>query len=119
MLAGVLLACGTRTQLDVAHDASVHDASTVDVIDAASYDVIDEAIDACVHIDAGDFACGDAMCNSNTEYCGETIGGPAPGIDLLGCGPLPSTCNGSCFELHPPCGCEDDGGRIHITCPVP
>jgi hypothetical protein len=73
---------------------------------------------ACL-LDAGTFACADASCNSTTEYCHEVTGGPPPGVDLGECRPLPTACNVSCFTPESACYCDDQGGAIHVSCPVP
>ncbi len=105
-------ACGARTELAgvLVEDA----AAVVDAADAG------DASDACPHVDAGTFACGDAaVCNSATEYCHETAGGPPPGVDILKCLPLPNGCSGCAGLQTKVCFCEDNGGQILVSCPVP
>ncbi len=104
--------CGARTELagmvleDASNDVTITDANT--------------DVSTCPHVDAGAFACGDAAaCNSTSEYCHETAGGPPPGVDILKCMPLPNGCS-TCDGLQTKtCFCKDDSGHILVTCPVP
>ncbi|MFT3770009.1 MAG: hypothetical protein QM820_31665 [Minicystis sp.] len=71
---------------------------------------------------AGTFACGYALCHTNTEYCAHTDRSAIGDEDSWQCVPTPSSCSGTadcgCIPKQGVCkACQEEGpGQVVVTC---
>lgn len=131
---GWVAACGsvTSTVMDGGADRFVRDASDgfsfeVDASDASpDYDIpsCDSGPLSDDAGDAGSIPCTpDASCNANVEYCYSAGGGPPPGFNYSACRALPAGCHACecliCSSSPGGCACQDNAGRIEVSCAFP
>lgn len=67
-----------------------------------------------------DYACGGApTCDGRYQFCEHIAGGPAPGLNVFQCTPIPAACDNdhSCACLAPnlfASHCEGDAGHVTL-----